>query len=268
MSDLNNALVSALERERPLTSQVLGHLAEAHDVSREGVAGFLAEGYASLEDYEIDIAFSPLFTPGLSDQADFAALLGGKSLPRQEWDSLVAVLAARPTLATFVTPEGTRCRVPLRPVTIERFVHRLRLDGSIPPDLMALFATVTDEETQRVWFAIARRAIWETPGRQAILRRTLAPGIPPSAEGVELLRIMESYEPADATEALARLPAWLKGIQEEMRSLGDPRPFFNERVQDMHGGGRDRRDTRNEARLEALRRTGTFLERWHRVLSA
>jgi len=60
---------------------------------------------------------------------------------------------------------------------------------------------------------------------------------------------------------------WQKVLRHEIGMASNPKPFFNERVQELHGGGRDRRAT-DDARIAAKQCEAATLERLQRVLSA
>src|SRR6187402_1473426 len=69
MSPLLECLARELERPRAVTEQVTKHLTETYEVRREDLGGFLVNELPRLEDYEIDLALAPLFTPTLAEQA-------------------------------------------------------------------------------------------------------------------------------------------------------------------------------------------------------
>src|SRR5437867_3482215 len=125
------ALAAELERERELTRQVAKYLSENYGLERDAVGSFLENELVRVEDFEIDLILSPLFTPTLQDQSVFAELLGSASVPRERWPDLIDQLVARPTYGRLGTENGQANSVPLREVTIERYVSRLRLDGTI-----------------------------------------------------------------------------------------------------------------------------------------
>ena len=131
-------LGAELERPRELTPQVIRHLGSAHGQERESIGTFLIEELPRLEDYEVDLILSPLFTPALRDQTVFAELLGANSIASADWPELIRQLTARPTVAQLVGEDGQAVSVPLRAVIIERFVNRLRLNGTIPEPLFNL----------------------------------------------------------------------------------------------------------------------------------
>lgn len=79
-------------------------------------------------------------------------------------------------------------------------------------------------------------------------------------DAVALLKLAETYEPADVPDLLARIPHWQQVLRQEIQDAASPKPFFNERVQEMHGGGRDQR-RQDQSRIVAKENERAFLER-------
>lgn len=267
MTSLVETIAAGLERSREVTAQVAKHLADAHGVAREQAGVFLTDELPRLEDYEVDLILAPLFTPTLNDQAMVAELLERKSIPPEQWPALVQQLMARPTRAQLHTEDGRRHLIPLRAVTIERFVHRLRLNGTITAEVFQWIGSRPQPGDRALLRAIARRGIWEQPGRGNILMRYLqaAGDAWRVDDAVALLRLMETYEPVDAAELRARIPHWQQVLQQELNGAG-AKPFFNERVEELHGGGRDQRRPDHQ-RVSARENELTFLKRLQQALT-
>jgi len=266
MFALLELLAAELEKPRPLPPQVAKHLSGTYGVSLDGVGEFLAGKLPELEDYEVDLILSPVFTPSLQDQAVFAEHLGRESVPEEKWPSLVASLAARPIRAHLLGEDREAVEVPLREVVIERYVRRLRLQGTISEEVFRLI-TATPAAVRPLLKAVARRAVWTRASRTEILRQFLARS---SAEHLAedapaLLNLVETYEPADVAEVLARLPHWRDVLRHEIGMASGPKPFFNERVEELHGGGRDQRRT-EDTRIAAKQRETGFLDRLESLL--
>ena len=268
--DLLETLAAELERPRQITTQVLNHVVETYGIPRDQIAPFLATELAKLEDYEIDLILSPLFTPTLRDQAVFAELLGRDSIPSAQWPALVQRLAARPVRAQLVTEDGATHRTPLRDVTIERFVNRLRLDATISESLFKLLTHLPPVADRPTLKAISRRSVWENDARREILVSYLTTAASSDSyrldDAVELLKLTETYQPADTKDLLARIPHWQQVLRQEINDAASPKPFFNERVQELHGGGRDQRRQDN-SRVSAKENEQAFLERLQKLLS-
>lgn len=271
VTQLLETLAAELERQRTLTAQVINHLASTFGVTRDHLTDFLVAEMPALEDYEVDLILSPLFTPTLRDQSIFAELLGQTAVPPEEWAALIQQLVARPIRAQFVASDGQACSLPLRAVTIERYVHRLRLDATIPDSLFKLVDQWLPGADHPMLKAVARRAVWLSEPRRQILARFLAfPGSSGNhriEDAVELLRLVETYQPADSRELLAQIPHWQQVIRQQINADANPKPFFNERVQELHGGGRDQR-RQDLSRLANRENELNFLERLLAMLTA
>lgn len=268
MTPLLETIAAALERPRAITTQVGKHLADAHGVAREAVGAFLEAELPKREDYEVDLVLASLFTPTLSDQSAVAELLGEESVPTAQWPDLVQHLVARPTLAPLRTEDGVVHQIPLREVVVERFVHRLRLDGTIAAEVFRLIGSLPQAGDRALLKAVARRLVWENPSRREILVRYLnAVGDSfQTDDAVELLKLVETYEPVGTADLLAQIPHWQQVLRQEINESG-ARPFFNERVEELHGGGRDQR-RQNQGRVTVKERELAFLDRLQRTLGA
>jgi hypothetical protein len=270
MLQLLETLAAELERSRRLPAQVVNHLSGTYGLDRDAIGSFLVNALPKLEDYEIDLALSPVFTPTLKDQAIFADLLGQESVPTTKWPGLIQQLVGRPTRAQLITEDGQNHSVPLRDVTIERYVHRVRLDATIPGPLFKLLDHFAPAGDAPLLKAVARRAVWEYEARREILTHYLTAAAGGEAyrlaDVVELLKLAETYQPADVASLLAQIPHWLQVLRQEINDSGGGKPFFNERVEELHGGGRDQR-RQNNSRVAAKENEQAFLERLQRVLA-
>lgn len=268
MLNLLELLARELERPRPVTPQVVNHLIATYGADRARIAEFLTDRMTSLEDFEFELVLAPLFTPGLRDQAVFAEFLGCEPVARETWAALVQQLAERPTIAQLLTPDGRTVRVPLRPVVIERYLHRLRLDGRIARPLFELIESRVPPDARPVLKAVARRAIWNTPARTEILNAWLDAALAtrpfPVNDAIQLLQLVETYEPPDLDALRAFIPHWQTVLRQEIRDAAAPHPFLNERIQEMHGGARDQRRP-NETQMAAKREELALLERLWRI---
>ena len=267
--NLIDALAKELERPRELSSRVLNYIEGNYSVEHDAVGVFLVEELPKLEDYEIDLILSPVFTPKLADQAVFAELLGRQSVPREEWQGLIQQLASRPTQAKLVTLDGKAHPVNLREVTLERYVHRLRIEATVPETLFNLIEKLpaTDHPVLK---AIARRPAWENAATREILERYLASGWARASYTLDdaraLLSLVESRKPASLPGLIAEIPRWREALRHQIEVASGPKPFFSQDVERMHGGGRDQR-SQDEARLSAKQNEFEFLARLQGILT-
>jgi hypothetical protein len=269
-SSLVVALAQELERPRELSARVLNYIGGTYGVDQDAIGSFLASELGKLEDYEIDLILSPVFTPKISDEAIFADLLNAATVPREQWTGLVHELEQRPTRAQLVTPDGRRHAVRLREVTIERYVHRLRLEGTIPESVSMLLDRIPAVEDRPLLRAIARRPVWENAGVREILERYLTAVTQSGAyslpDALQLLHLAENRKPSDVQDLLASIPRWAEALREQIDAAVGPKQFFHQGVEAMHGGDRDQR-TQDEIRLSAKENELAFLRRLQKLLS-
>ena len=263
-------LASELERSRELSARVLNYISGNYEVDQAAVGAFLVEELPKLEDYEIDLILSPVFTPKLADQAVFAELLGGDSIPQEQWPALIQQLLTRPTQAQLITTDGRSHFVPLREVTLERYVHRLRLEGLVPKSLLARIDDIEPSIDRPLLKAIARRQVWEGGRRREIFVRYMANAADRHLyslfDATRLLDLAESHKPAGLDEFLKWLPARRNVLRSQINVGSGGKPFFSPRIEEMHGGERDQRST-DESDLSAKEAELAFIDRLERVLS-
>jgi hypothetical protein len=269
VSTLLEALATQLGRPRDVTIQVANYLSGNYDVDRDAIGPFLANRLPELEDYEHDLILSPLYTPKLADQTIFAELLGKDSVRREEWPALIQQLVVRPTHGHLVTSDRQIHEIRLREVTLERYVHRLRLDGSIPAALFDLIERVPNSN-RSLLKAISRRAIWDSGSRRSILQRYLTSagnrGGYQEGDVVHLLDLAESYKPSDVAALLAMIPSWQQSLEHEIDTSANSRPFFTAQTQGEHGGDRDQRRP-DERRIEMKKNELATLGRLKQMLA-
>jgi len=270
VSNLIETLAAELERPRELSPRVLNYIGGIYGIDHDAIGAFLVNELSKLEDDEIDLILSPVFTPKLADQAVFAGLLGGESIPRERLPELVQQLVARPIQAQLLTLDGHTHLVTLREVTVERYVQRLRLEGAIPESLLELIQRVSNAEDRPMLRAVARRAVWENEQTQPILVRYLtnvsARGGYSLADTLGLLELVEGRKPAGVTDLLARIPGWKEALRQQIEVGSGGRPFFHEDIRAMHGGGRDQRQ--DDVRLSVKERELDFLVRLEQILAS
>src|SRR5947208_11406 len=80
VSKLIETLAAELERPRELSARVVNYIGGTYGIDYDAIGAFLVEKLPTLEDDELDLILSPVFTPKLNDQAVFAELLGRESV--------------------------------------------------------------------------------------------------------------------------------------------------------------------------------------------
>ena len=262
--NLVERLAVELERPRVLSSRVVNYILQTYGLEQDGLGAFLTEGLQALEDYEIDLMLSPLFTPKLADQAIFAELLGRRSIPREQWPVLIDELVGRMTQGRLFDDSGNYIVV-LREVTIQRYVDRLRLDGTIREPVAVFIERYPSDRPMLK--AIARRAIWEGESRSEILSRYLPAaaerGVLTVTDACQLLDTIETLKPTGLQGLLLWIPRRKQALREQINIGG--KQFFHPNIEEMYGGERDQRGA--DSRLSAKESEFQFLSRLEQTLS-
>jgi hypothetical protein len=268
---LIEVLASELERPRELSPRVLNYISGTYSIDPDEIGRFLVDELPKLDDVDIDLILSPVFTPKLADQAVTANVLGATPVPRERWPALVQQLAGRPTLAHLMTPDQRVHPTPLREVTIERYVHRLRLEAAISESVLRLLEGLPAEGDRPMLQAIVRRSAWESNGAREILERYLAAitkqGGYSIDEMLELLNLAETRKPANVEDLLASIPRWTESLREQIDKASGPKAFFHPQVEMMHGLGRDQR-AQDTSLASAKENELAFLLRLQQLLQA
>jgi len=260
-TNLLEKLAAELERSRPLPARVINYIGQTYGVDQDAIGRFLTDRLSELEEYEVDLILSPVFTPKLADQAIFAELLGSNPIDAEEWPELIDQLVRRPTRADLVDDVGTH-GVLLQEVTIKRYVDRLRLDGRISDGIAKLIERTPSIEDRPMLLAVARRAVWESGERNNILEgyltAALSGGLYSLTDAIDLLNTVENVKPADVAQLLAWIPRRKDTLREQINS--GTKQFFSPNIQELHGGDRDQRSD-TDARMTAKESEFAFLTR-------
>src|SRR4051794_6460928 len=84
-------LQNDLSAPRTLLLQVIDYIHERYGYPAAHIRQFFSEKYPTLEDYEVDLTFSPQYTPAEHNRMEYIPLLGAKALSVSE----VALLKRR-----------------------------------------------------------------------------------------------------------------------------------------------------------------------------
>lgn len=173
--ELLQTICSELSAERTLTAQVLNWLSGHHDVTPDALGDYFKRVRETttveidgVEDYEIDVAFSPLFTPRLRDRARYAKLLDRVTVKHDEMETLVESIMDKNLEARFRHHDET-FSMPLHEVLIRRYVRLLNLITPLSQNVKRVIEETVPENAQDIAKALARDPVWLPERRQEFL---------------------------------------------------------------------------------------------------
>ncbi|MFN3135093.1 MAG: hypothetical protein ACK44H_05920, partial [Candidatus Kryptonium sp.] len=177
---LIDMIEAELTKPRQITEQVLDNILSHYSYTLDQIDEFFAEEIANLEDYEIDILFSPIFTPKVQDKAIFSKILDEVEIEKGEVDEIVKELEAKNLRANFyvVLKKGNelyerRFSIPLNSVNLRRYVKLLNLDCKPSKEFSRMIDTVFRDKSDEVK-AILRDEFWKEEWREEFLKAYLA----------------------------------------------------------------------------------------------
>ena len=143
LESLTAEVIKRLSLPRPLSPQVSNALADNYSTSEAEYDAFFAEKLTALDDYEIDLVFSPQFTPKPADYDTVCAILGVHQLSLSESASILASVLTQLTTVPIVLASGATVSLPLHEVMLQRFLKLLFLTEAVPAVLAETLQSAT-----------------------------------------------------------------------------------------------------------------------------
>ena len=145
---VRSRLVSILRRPRLMKAQTQRQLTRHLEEHNCSLAAFLLCAASALEEYELDIAFGPLFTPTLDERAEVADLLFHWRPTTEQVAQLARDLCQDVPHVLVRMADDATAQLTLHEVMTERFVRLLRLDAGPEP---AVAAALRDALPAELW---------------------------------------------------------------------------------------------------------------------
>lgn len=230
-------LAEDLSRERVMTPQVQEYIINQYGVNPEEFAAFFADRVPGLEDYELDLIFSPLFTPTLSDRSGYGAILGAEALGTEEVRGLIETLVQKPVYAHFLVENRQNIPMALQEVTIERFVDRLYLDRPLSEGLNALIGEAAPVALQGELRMLARESVWQDSWRQDLLAAFLR--LFHLQQNVALEKVLfltdfvRTYRPGNLNDLQRQLDSMIQSCKKDLENVRG-RSFHDAHLKEMY----------------------------------
>lgn len=134
-TDMEKLLIEKLTKKTILPRQTEEKILTSF--SSSSLSLFFSQGFQELDDTELDIIFSYIFTPTLADKAQFGAY---HEITLSEGDifRLADDIAAKHLFRPVVDNEGNEYPLPLKEVNILRYLKLLHLNREIPEEMIII----------------------------------------------------------------------------------------------------------------------------------
>ncbi len=174
--ELIHMIESELVKPRQITEQVINHILSHYSYTLDQIDEFFEKELRNLEDYEIDLLFSPIFTPKISDKAVFSKILDEIDLTGKDISEIIDLLDSKGLMATFYVnfKKGgevveKKFTVKLNRVNLERYVKLLNLDCQPSKQISRAIDVVFGQDADKVK-AMLRDKFWKEGWREEFLR--------------------------------------------------------------------------------------------------
>jgi hypothetical protein len=164
-----------LSAPKTLLRQVIEAINDQYAYPQSRLPLFFSEKFPQLEDYQIDLLFSPQYTPAEHNRLEYIPFLGGGVLSEQSIATLKRQLIEDELSVLLRTPDDEiEARVTVHEVFIERYVGLLKLDQPLPDSAYEDIQALVPETSRNEVNLIARDVVWQARGRYDILKAFLA----------------------------------------------------------------------------------------------
>lgn len=232
------ALHADLSAPQVLLSQVVSYINDHYELTGSDVARFFQETLPTLEDYEVDLAFSPQYTPTEENRLAYVPLLGGEHVAADTLQRLKQRLVDAGIQVAMSTPDGlVAVQVPLHEMFVARYVDRLGLDRALPARVYADICDYVPVEAQPEVNLLARADAWSKEARQDVLMAFLRTFAGRSSFTLDKVRFLTQFVRTYRTESLCDVPRQLEALVESCRRDMDNvggRGFHDEYLRSLH----------------------------------
>ncbi|MBF0191163.1 MAG: hypothetical protein HQL99_08535 [Magnetococcales bacterium] len=227
--DLITRVRDQLKQSRTLPSRI-----ELPLNAQDSLPGQATGGVLKLEEFEQELLLSSMFTPGQAERAACEPVLPRAGLGAAEVAQLIATLAGE--VPCFPVTSGQRsgfCPVP--EVVVARYVRLLGLDQ---PVFAEAYEVIDSRLTgaDRDWImSLARRPVWQTPDRGALLSLVLRVMADGSAITTDKMGFLTDFVRTYRCVTEPELIRSLKSLIESYRIDADHPTFNNPALEDKQG---------------------------------
>lgn len=229
-----------LTAPRVLLDQVLTYINDQFGYPSTNLGQFFSEKFSTLEDYEVDLAFSPQYTPSEHNRLSYIPALGEHHLSVSE----VALLKSRVNelhlQTAFSAPDSPAdVAAPVHEVFVERYVNLLKLDQKLPEGMYQLILDSVPRDSHNEVNLMAREDLWQHEQKRlilvAFLRTFHALRNFSTVKLSFLTNFVRSYRPASLLDVGPLLDSLIQSCQVDMENVSG-RGFHDEYLKALNVG--------------------------------
>jgi hypothetical protein len=161
MALFKKTVLDVLTAEQPASSQVIASITDSQGYTEDRLPEFFIETLDGLDEYEVDLLFSPQFTARLHHQTQFAQHFAKCSISKHAIQKLADALEAEGHVSPLRVHMGLTLQCPLKAVMTERFMLSLGLHKPLHQDVLASIEAHLPEALQGMMALHGRKEIFQ-----------------------------------------------------------------------------------------------------------
>ncbi len=229
-----------LSAPRVMLEQVVNYLHDRFEAPSAELEDFFAKKFSKLEDYEVDLAFSPQYTPGWQERLAFIPILGPHHLTADQVAQVKQQLVDAQLITRFKAPDsGVEVSAPVHEVFIERYVNLLKLDQPLAEAVYQTILTQVPEASHNEVNLLAREEVWQSEIRQQTLMaflKTFHARHSFSTQKVSYLtNFMRTYRPGSLLDLERQFDSLIDSCRKDMENVAG-RGFHDEYLKALNTG--------------------------------
>jgi hypothetical protein len=235
LTDVQASIAALWQAERPLSQQVLNVLIDRYEQVETDLPAYFTTSLNQWDEVDLDLAFSPLFTPSLTDKIHVFSVLQSHTLAASDITVLIQQLDE--ATINLVTPAGYRCQMKVPEINRSRFVSLLGLDRPLASSVYEAIVTMVPLADQPTANVLARDVVWKSEARQAwlIAFMTVMSAKPETIAGQlhALTDFIRTYRPQDLQDMERQLESYIRSCETDFSRSGELH-FHDERLKEKY----------------------------------
>lgn len=237
-------IVEMLKRDlsapRVMLEQVANYLHDRFEAPSDELERFFTERFPKLEDYEVDLAFSPQYTPGWNNRLEYIPLLGAAHLAPKEVAEVKQRLLEAQLTTRFKSPDSsTEANAPVHEVFIDRYVNLLKLDQKLSKPVYEAIMALVPSDAHNELNLLAREEVWQSENRQqmliAFLKAFQARNSFSTQKVSYLTNFMRTYRPSSLLDLERQFDSLIDSCRKDMDNV-QGRGFHDEYLKALNVG--------------------------------
>jgi hypothetical protein len=237
---LQELVLSTLTRPHTISSQLQAQLADQFScLTEDQMRLFFESTLPTLEEYEVDLLFSPHFTAKMQDKLAFLEQFSFVSIRKQDIEAIGQAIESQTVMANFELPSGLKIPFQLKSVMVERFVMSLQLHKPLAPEMVDFIKSKCPECFQAVVSLALRDDIFKFEKYQQVFKAVCEKMIATQFLEQSLLMFLrdsiKTYTPQNVQDLSEKLDRLIQSCQDDI-ATADTRSYHHPHIQSGNMG--------------------------------